>query len=90
MIARRGFLSGIIAAAVAPAIIRTGLLMPIKPALLGSRLGFRRFTLIDLINMDGDATARIVKILNDADESLVDLPWIEAPPGGSVVFSRGA
>lgn len=32
---RRGFLAGIIAAAAAPAIIRTpGLIMPIKPALL--------------------------------------------------------
>lgn len=32
---RRGFLAGIIAAAVAPAIIRTaGLIMPIKPALV--------------------------------------------------------
>lgn len=37
---RRGFLAGIIAAAVAPAIIRTsGLIMPIKPALV-TRLPF--------------------------------------------------
>lgn len=31
---RRGFLTGIIAACAAPAIVRSGLIMPIKPALL--------------------------------------------------------
>lgn len=34
MIARRGFLTGIIAACMAPAIVRAGLIMPIKPALV--------------------------------------------------------
>lgn len=37
-VSRRGFLSGIIAACAAPAIIRTaGLLMPIKPKLVDNR-----------------------------------------------------
>ena len=37
---RRGFLTGIIAACVAPAIIRTsGLIMPIKPALVEATVG---------------------------------------------------
>jgi len=31
---RRGFLTGIIAACAAPAIVRSGLIMPIKPALV--------------------------------------------------------
>lgn len=31
MLSRRGFLAGIIAAGVAPAIVRPGLLMPVKP-----------------------------------------------------------
>lgn len=33
-LSRRGFLAGIIAAGVAPAIIRAGIIMPIKPALV--------------------------------------------------------
>lgn len=38
LLSRRGFLSGAVALAVAPAIIRSGLLMPIKPALLAVQL----------------------------------------------------
>lgn len=35
-LSRRGFLSGIIAAGVAPAFVRPGLIMPIKPALVAT------------------------------------------------------
>lgn len=33
MIARRGFLLGMLAAAAAPAIVRSGVLMPVKPVI---------------------------------------------------------
>lgn len=69
MITRRGFLSGIIAAACAPAIIRPGLLMPIKPL----RLPRLRFTLLDY--MGDEDIARIVKLLNEANTVLETMPW---------------
>lgn len=86
VITRRGFLSGIIAAAVAPAIIRPGLLMPIKPPRMIWR-GHRTFTLIDAMSYDD--MRRIAKLLTDANDLLEEIPWTHAPEN-TITFSRGA
>lgn len=71
---RRGFLLGILAAGAAPAVVRSGVLMPVRPAIIVPN-GGKIFVAINKAYVDA-ASARISDMLFPSD----DRAWVELVP----------
>ncbi|MEI6283299.1 MAG: hypothetical protein WCP82_11410 [Alphaproteobacteria bacterium] len=78
-LSRRGFFSGLVAAAVAPAIVRSGLVMPIKPSLVPGFTVTLPAGMMDYAVRfcPGDShLQQMADLLTAANDALEDLPWM--------------